>query len=76
MAGDFVAADANRRALRFANNGTDPVTLGGAGITWPKRVIVLNPGDVWIEDRAGNLAWYGITDAGLSASITVQGIGV
>ncbi len=72
----LVAADANRRALRFANNGTDPVTLGGAGITWAKRVIVVNPGDVWIEDRAGNLAWYGITDAGLSASVTVQGIGV
>jgi hypothetical protein len=76
VAVQLAAADANRRALRFANIGTDPVTLGGSGITWAKRVIVLNPGDVWVEDRAGNLAWYGITNTGLSASVTVQGIGV
>jgi hypothetical protein len=72
----IVAADANRGALRFANLGTDPVALGAAGITWAKRVVVVNPGDMWIEDRAANLAWYGITDAGLAASVTTQAIGV
>jgi hypothetical protein len=72
----IVAADANRRQLRFANLGTDPVALGAVGITWAKRVIVVNPGDMWIEDRAANLAWYGITDAGLAASVTTQAISV
>jgi hypothetical protein len=76
VAVQIVAADANRRALRFANLGTDAVALGGVGITWAKRVIVINPGDVWIEDRAGNLAWFGITDAGGAGSVTAQGIGV
>ena len=70
----LAAADANRRALRFCNLGPDPVALGPATQTWAGRVIVLQVGDVWIEDRAANLAWYGITDAAKSASVTVQGI--
>jgi hypothetical protein len=68
----IVAANAARKALRIANIGTDPMTIGAAGITWAKRCIVLDPGDVWVEERGANLAWYGITDAGLSASATAQ----
>lgn len=68
----LVAANANRRALRVANLGPDPVAIGSAGITWARRVIVLEAGDVWIEDRAANLAWSGITDAAKAASVTVQ----
>lgn len=70
----IAAADANRRAIRFANIGASAVALGPVGQTWAGRVIVLEPGDVWIEDRAANLAWYGITDAGGATSVTWQGI--
>lgn len=68
----LVAANANRRGLRFCNIGTDPVTIGFTGITWAKRCLVLNPGDGWSEERAPNLAWAAICDATKTASITVQ----
>ena len=68
----LIAAASNRIAARFTNIGTDPVTLGAAGITWAKRCIVLNSGDTWSEENAANRAWYAITDAGKSASVTVQ----
>lgn len=70
----IAAADATRRAVRFANLGPDPVSIGPAGLTWAQRVIVLNAGDVWVEERAANLAWSGITDAAKAASVTWQGI--
>lgn len=68
------AANASTRALRFFNAGPDPVALGGAGITWANRCLVLNVGDVLVEDRAANLAWSAVTDAGRMASVTVQRI--
>lgn len=68
----LLAADPARKRARFANIGTDPVTMGTTGHTWAKRVIVLEAGDVWIESDAANLAWVGITDAGGAASVTVQ----
>lgn len=63
-----------RKAARFLNLGPDPVTIGAAGITWTQRTIVLNVGDLWVEDRAANVAWSAITDEGKSASVTVQGV--
>jgi hypothetical protein len=74
VAAVVAAADATRRALRFHNLGPDPVAIGAAGITWANRVIVLGVGDVWIEDRAANLAWSAITDAGKAASVAAQGV--
>jgi hypothetical protein len=68
----LVTANANRRALRFTNIGTDPVTIGFTGITWAKRCLVLEAGDTWTEDRAANLAWAGDCDTGKTASVTVQ----
>ena len=68
----LVAANANRRGLRFTNIGTDPVAIGFTGITWAKRCIVLNAGDTWIEDRAANLAWAADCDTAKTASVTVQ----
>lgn len=72
VAVSLLAADPARKRARFANLGTDPVTLGTTGHTWANRVIVLEAGDVWIESDAANLAWVGITDAGGAASVTVQ----
>lgn len=68
----ILAADTSRKAARFANTGTDPVALGTTGITWGKRCIVLNPGDVWVEEKAANLAWAAICDATKTASVTAQ----
>lgn len=68
----LVAANANRKSLRFTNIGTDPVALGFTGITWAKRCVILDSGDTWIEDRAPNKAWAAITDAGKTASVTTQ----
>lgn len=68
----LLAADPTRKRARFANIGASAVTLGTTGHTWAKRVIVLEAGDVWIEDDAANLEWIGITDAGGAASVTVQ----
>ena len=68
----LVAANAARRGLRFTNIGTDPVAIGFTGITWAKRCIILNPGDLWIEERAANLAWAAICDATKTASVTTQ----
>lgn len=68
----LLAADANRKAARFLNLGPDPVAIGGAGITWAARAIVLQAGDVWIEERGANVAWSAITDAGTTASVTRQ----
>lgn len=68
----IAVADATRRELRFTNLGPDPVALGGAGQTWANRCLVLEVGDTWVEDRAANLAWSGVTDAGKAASVTTQ----
>jgi hypothetical protein len=73
----LVAANANRREVRIANTGTDPMAIGGAGLTWAKRTIVLQPGDatgldVWVEGRFANLAVYAITDVGKAATAQVQ----
>lgn len=74
VAAVVAVANAARRAIRFANLGPDPVSIGPAGLTWAQRVIVLNSGDVWLEDRAANLAWSAITDAAKTSSVTWQGI--
>lgn len=70
----ILAADATRRQVIFTNLGTDPVALGATGITWAKRCVILASGDSYVETRAANLAWYGITDAGKSASITTKAV--
>lgn len=72
----ILAADADRRQIVFTNIGTDPVALGATGITWAKRCIILNSGDSWVEDRAANLAWYGICDATKTASVTTKSVTV
>ena len=66
----IVAANAARRQITFCNLGPDPVTLGALGHTWAKRCLILNAGDAYVEDRAGNLAWYAICDAAKTASVT------
>ncbi len=68
----LLEANPSNIGLRLLNIGTDPAAIGQAGITWTKRVIVLDPGSLWIETEAPNLAWFAVCDAGQSASITSQ----
>lgn len=68
------AADAACKSLRLCNLGPDPVAIGPAGQTWANRSVVLQVDDVWVEDRGANLAWSAITEAGKTASVTVQRI--
>lgn len=68
----LMAADATRLEAVIFNQGPAAVAIGMAGITWAKRAIVLNAGDAWVESRAAAKAWQVITDAGLSATVTVQ----
>jgi len=68
-----VAANANRIRVIFTNQDpTNPVAIGGAGLTWAKRAIVLQPGDTWVEERGANLAWSAICNAGQTATVGVQ----
>lgn len=68
----ILTASASRKKARFCNLGPDPVTLGTTGHTWAKRCIVLEVGDVWIEEHAANLAWFAITNTATAASVTAQ----
>lgn len=68
------AADANRREIRFFNQGPDPVTIGPPGQSWAQRCITLLVGDGWTETRAANLAWSGVCDVGQTASVATQGV--
>ena len=69
----LLAADATRKRAVFFNQGPQSVALGTTGQTWAKRTIVLAPGDLWIEEKAPNRPWVGITENGVStASVTVQ----
>lgn len=69
---NIASAAPTRRSIRFTNVGADPVAIGAPGLTWANRCLVLNPGDMWLEDSSPNLAWFGICDATKTASITAQ----
>lgn len=69
---NIVAANANRVSVRMTNTGANPVALGAAGLTFANGAVILQPGDTWIEERAANLAWYGICGAALASTIAVQ----
>lgn len=72
----LAGANPARIGLRLCNVGTDPVAIGSSAITWATRVLVLAKDDFCSEGNATGdapgLAWYGICDAGKSASVTVQ----
>lgn len=69
---NIVAANANRVSLRMTNTGSQVIALGAAGLTYANGAILLQPGDTWIEERAANLAWYGICNTGLASTLAVQ----
>jgi hypothetical protein len=67
-------ASANRVQVVLRNTGANPVGLAYSltGLTFVLCPIVLNPGDIWIEDKS-KTALYGITSGvGLASTITFQ----
>jgi hypothetical protein len=67
----LLAASGTRRSFRVRNAGPDPVAIGGGAVTFADAVIVLQSGDVWIEDDAPGAAWSAICAAGKTASLKV-----
>lgn len=65
----LAAADTTRKSIRFQNNGTVSVFIGGVGVTLVNGFELL-PGYGWTEDNAAAAAWYGI------ASIAAQSVRV
>lgn len=61
-----------RRSVRFTNLGPDPVAIGAPGLLWVNRCVVLNAADSWVEETGANLAWFAITEATRTASVTAQ----
>lgn len=68
----FLAANVDRKGFRVVNMGPDDVAIGGPGLTWAKRVIVLGEAFGWEERDAGPLAWFAVCDAGNTATLNVQ----
>lgn len=68
----LAAANAARTSLRFHNFGPDPVAIGGAGLTWGTRCVVLQVDDDWVENDGANVVWRAITDAAKNATVGVQ----
>lgn len=67
----LVAADANRKGVRFYNAGTATVYIGSSAVTTANGAIRLDPGAVWVETDAAPAAWYGISGTA-AQSVRVQ----
>lgn len=68
----FLTANADRKGFRVVNMGPDDAAIGGAGLTWAKRVIVLGESFGWEERDGGPLDWYAVCEAGNAATLNVQ----
>ncbi len=66
-----VGAGGYRFGLRFWNQGTADVMVGGAGVTLTSGVKI-PPGSIWVEETGANAAWYAITAAAGTNSVSVQ----
>jgi hypothetical protein len=68
------SGDATLRRLRVRNSSaTLAVAIGGPNVTLGNAAIVLQPGDVWLEDDAAGAAWYGIASQA-GATLCVMGM--
>jgi hypothetical protein len=68
----LIAAGSGRKSLRFRNNGTVPVAIGGSTVTLANSSIQIGPGQTWNEADAPDAAWHGIASAaGNSVAISV-----
>lgn len=70
----LLVSDNTLKRLRVRNgHATARVALGGAALTMANAVVVIEPGDVWVEDAAPGAAWYAISDTA-ATPVNVQGL--
>lgn len=70
---NFCAANTARRILRVKNIGSADVALTSNGVTaFANAVIVLQPGELWVESEAPGAAWYARTDGTAASAIAYQ----
>jgi hypothetical protein len=67
----LVLAAGTRFEARFYNAGSNVIALQAGTATIANSAIVLQPGDMWIEDTVPQTNWYGIAQTGASTA-TVQ----
>lgn len=73
-AAQMVLAQPTYRRVRFKNaHATAKIALGGAGVTMAKAAIILEPGDVWVEDDAAGATWYAVSDTN-GADLRILGV--
>jgi hypothetical protein len=73
-AAQLLVNDATLRRLRVRNaHATALVFLGGAGVTPANAAILLQPGDIWVEDDAAGASWYAVSDTN-GADVRVTGL--
>jgi hypothetical protein len=66
----LVSDAALRRFTVRNNNAAAKIAIGGAGVTMANAAVILNPGDVWVEDDAPGAAWFVVSDtAGQFANV-------
>lgn len=70
----MIVSDPTLRRLRIRNaSDSARVALGGPGVTLAGAAIVLQPGDIWMEDDAPGAAWYAVSDTN-GAAVCVTGV--
>ena len=73
-AAHLLISDATYKRLRVKNeHATARIALGGAAVTMANGAIILEPGDMWIEDDAAGAAWYATSDTA-GADVRVMGL--
>ncbi|SEC35791.1 hypothetical protein SAMN02787142_1251 [Burkholderia sp. WP9] len=66
----LIAAAAGRKRLMIRNAGAGQLALTtAAGTTFANAAVVLQPGDVWQERDAPQIAWYAVSDVGTTANL-------
>lgn len=73
-AAQLLVSDSTLKGLRIKNaSASARVALGGAAVTMANASIILEPGDMWLEDDTAGAAWYAVSDTA-GADVRVMGI--
>lgn len=73
-AAQLLVSDATYKRLRVKNaHATARVAIGGVAVTLANAAIILEPGDLWIENDAAGAAWYATSDTA-AADVRVMGL--
>lgn len=73
-AAQLLINDATYKRLRVKNaSASARVAIGGAAVTMANAAIILEPGDVWVEDDAAGASWYAVSDTA-ATDVRVMGV--